>query len=588
MHRLLRRAALAALAAVFLVPAAPSQAAVKGLNIAGLDDVDTAIAQGAKQVRFFALWDHLEPNGPADFTKDGPAAQNDVFAAYQNAIAKTLAAGATPLVVVVDSPAWASFNGAAGRFRPAATATFAQFFGEFVAANRKLRAEGQTIVYEVWNEEDGKEFWGEGPNPTFYANMLKESYAAGKAADPGATILVGPTTGNNYQWINALYDNGAQGSFDGVAVHTDTACLDRGPDKFYRDPHPSGDPRQQGPLGQFTFLGYRTIREVMLARGDDKPIWMTELGWSSTNGGPTSCARGDNAGKKPSGVTRQQQADFMKQAYGCLALDPYVVSGAWFTLRDTNTSTVDELNNYGLFAVDGSPKPSLNVFRTVDPAVSGPCGDFQKPGVSVEQVGFNGQFTSALKVRVTAVDNAGGVGIGGENSRITFEVANNPALRVNFTAKSKTPLKADGKVEYTFTGTKNLPLGDHVLRVYALDNNQNQEVRDIPIKKVSRIAQTITPSVTPKKPKCKGRTCTLSGNVTAAGGVNEGKVRIEWLWKTAKRGYKVLHKSTKNANKPFSVKQKLAKKGKWRVRVKFLGGGAVKPRTSKTFNFTVR
>ena len=583
MHRLLRRAALAALAATALVPAS-ADAAPKGLNIAGYDDVGVALEQGAKQIRVFAFWDQMEPNANTDFTKDGPVGQNPNFEALTGALTKILAGGATPIVVVVDSPAWASANGAAGRIHPRATKDYADFFGEFVAANKKLRGDGQTIVYEVWNEEDGKEFWGAEPDAAFYANMLKESYAAGKAADPGATILVGPTTGNNYQWINKLYENGAQGSFDGVAVHTDTACLDRGPDKFYRDPNPSGDPRAQGPLGQFTFLGYRSIRDVMLARGDDKPIWMTELGWSSTGNppGPTSCARGDNAGKKPSGVTPGQQAAFMKQAYQCLAQDPYVVSAAWFTLRDTTNAPVEELNHYGLFGVDGGAKPSLAAFKSVDPNQAGECGDFVPPVVSV-QAGYGGQFVEKLPIVARA--NDAGVGMGGDNSRITFQIDDNPALKINFI---RDKVKNDVPVSYVFSGTKNLPNGPHVLRVYALDGNQNQTVTEVPIMKVAKLTANIRSKVTTKRPKCKGRTCTISGTVSATNAAIEGKVQVLWTFKNKKGKFKALHKATKNANKPFSVKQKLRSKGTWRVQVKYLGGGPIRPSKSLTYTLKVK
>ena len=90
-------------------------------------------------------------------------------------------------------------------------------------------------------------------------------------------------------------------SFDAAAVHTDTACLTSAPDSFYRD---------GGRLAQFTFLGYREVLASMAARGDGgKPIWMTELGWTSTGGasGPL-CASGTWAGQKPAGVTQAQQA----------------------------------------------------------------------------------------------------------------------------------------------------------------------------------------------------------------------------------------------------------------------------------------
>ena len=63
--------------------------------------------------------------------------------------------------------------------------------------------------------------------------------AGSSSADPSATVLVGGLTGNNYAYLDQLYANGAKGSFDGVAVHTDTACLTNGPTAWARDA-PSG------------------------------------------------------------------------------------------------------------------------------------------------------------------------------------------------------------------------------------------------------------------------------------------------------------------------------------------------------------
>ena len=83
-------------------------------------------------------------------------------------------------------------------------------------------------------------------------------------------MLVGGLVGNDFEFVEALYDNGAKGSFDGVGVHTDTACLTTDPREYYREP--------SGRIGRYSFTGYREVRATMLAHGDDKPIWMTELG----------------------------------------------------------------------------------------------------------------------------------------------------------------------------------------------------------------------------------------------------------------------------------------------------------------------
>ncbi len=67
----------------------------------------------------------------------------------------------------------------------------------------------------------------------------------------------------------------------------------------------------------------------MVANGDDKPIWMTEMSWRTTS---ATCSEGAWAGQKAAGVSDEQQATYLSQAYHCLAEDPYVQVGLWFPL----------------------------------------------------------------------------------------------------------------------------------------------------------------------------------------------------------------------------------------------------------------
>ena len=190
-----------------------------------------------------------------------------------------------------------------------------------VATDLATQLKGKGVDYEMWNEADDTTFWANGPQPAAYAALLKAAYPAFKAADPEATVLVGGLVGNDYEFVEELYANGAKGSFDGVAVHTDTACLTTDPREYYREPN--------GRIGRYSFTGYREVRATMLAHGDDKPVWMTELGWSTLS---ATCERGGRAGTKVAGVSQAEQADYLTKAYGCLANDPYVKAAAWFNL----------------------------------------------------------------------------------------------------------------------------------------------------------------------------------------------------------------------------------------------------------------
>jgi hypothetical protein len=568
-------AALTALA----IPAASAQAAEPGVNVASTDHaaIAEALATGAKSVRLFVSWAELEPTGPGDYP-----ANNGKTAAYDAAIQQLNAAGAKPLFVVLNTPHWA--NGSADQLVPPNDPqAFATFLKAFAAHNKGV---GSVAGYEIWNEPDENMFWHPGPDAGRYAALLKASYAAIKAGDPSATVVSGPTTGNNYGWLQSLYDNGAGGSFDVVAVHTDTACLDRGPDQFYRE---------DGKLARFTFLGYRTMHDVMAANGDGgKPIWMSELGWSSTSGGPTSCTRGQWAGQKPSGVTEAAQATYLTQAYACLANDPYVQKADWFTLRDTTGNPVDELNHYGLLHTDGTAKPGLAAFKAVAAAGGGSaatCGDFDAPSIRIVKPTPGQQFVDKLDLSAAASD--GGTGV----ARITFSYDDQPAEIRNFTDN----LANDVPVGLApWQGSGKLALGPHKITVTALDKNGNTSTQSVQVVKVAagQLQATLTPAIKlkTKKVTCKKRVCAVAGSLSraaaaAAAGVVPslgGKVAVEWQFRNKKGKWRKLVGGLKPANKPFSFKAKLKLKGKWRVRVVYQGQAPWKKTTSKFLTFTVK
>jgi hypothetical protein len=570
-----------ALAVAALLAPAGAQAASPGVNIAGAptpDRVTEAIATGAKQVRIFALWKDFEPHARGEYPSNEVNLANTIKV-YDDAIRLLNAAGVKPLFVVTEAPAWA--NGSADvNVPPTDVNDFADFLKRFAAHNKAV---GPVAGYEVWNEPDENVFWHPGPDATKYTAMLRAAYTAIKAGDPAATVVAGPMTGNDYAWLENLYTAGAAGSFDVVAVHTDTSCLDRGPDEFYRE---------DGRLARFTFLGYRTVHETMDAHGDGgKPIWMSELGWSSTNGGPASCTRGMWTGQKPSGVSEGNQAAFLAKAYSCLANDPYVTQADWFTLRDTTGESVDELNHYGLLRTDGTGKPALNAFKAVAQAgggAAGPCGDFDAPSVRIVKPTAGQQFVDKLDLSAAASD--GGVGI----ARISFSFDGGQEIR-NFT---------DGLVDDAtvglapWQGSGKLAMGAHTVEVTALDKNGNTSTTTVPVVKVTSLASTLVPTIKlkTKKVKCKKRVCAIAGSLSraaaqAAAGTTPsigGKVAVEWQFRNKQGKWRKIVGGLKPANKPFTFKAKLKHKGKWRVRMVYLGQAPWKSTASKFLTFTVK
>ena len=115
-------------------------------------------------------------------------------------------------------------------------------------------------------------------------------------------MVLGGLTGNDYNFLQGVYEAGGKGFFDAVGVHTDTACDVNSPYAFLRDT----DER----LDQDSFLGYREVHATELANGDEKPIWMTETSWRTTS---AECSEGLFSGLKPEGVNEAQQATYLSR-----------------------------------------------------------------------------------------------------------------------------------------------------------------------------------------------------------------------------------------------------------------------------------
>ena len=385
---------LLSLLAAFALAATPASAVQTGVNETlgqTRPTAQTASELGAGWVRLWASWEQLQP-GPASWDQHMLNITNESVNAAK-------AKGLKVLMVAQRSPAWAS-GGKGGIHPPSDASTFGASMGGLAQ-----RVPG-VDAWELWNEEDETIFWAGGADPVKYAAMIKAAYPAIKAVQPNDIVVTGATVGNNFDFIEALYANGAKGSFDAVGVHTDTACLVNAPDVHYRD--------EQGKIGRYTFTGYREVHSVMARHGDgDKSIWMTELGWNTQNDSPGSCNTGMWAGQKPLGVSEQQQAEFLSQAYGCLAADPYVEVALWFGIQDIPGSKYAA--GYGLYRADGSAKPSVAAFkalaRGIAPQSCGGVIDTTGPEIVIAKPTDGAKFVGEFAVDATAIDGPGGVGV---------------------------------------------------------------------------------------------------------------------------------------------------------------------------------
>lgn len=303
-----------------------------------------------------------------------------------------LPAGTHVLLDVEGTPAWAAGGSTNIATPPLNDQDFARFVNHLANTFR-----GQVSAYEVGDEEDTAAFWS--GTPAQYAELLKAAYPAIKSADPRAMVIVGGLAGNDYQYLAELYAAGARGSFDGVGVHTDTACDVTAPTTFAFD-------RGTHTINRYYFLGFTSVHATMAANGDGaKPIFMTEIGWSSTT---VTCPTGAWAGQKPAGVSAAVQARFLAAAYQCLAQPryAYVQAALWFGLYD-NRSGPGMNDNYGLLTASLHRKAAFGAFLNASGRanhMNDACGRLAGPRLRViaPRAGQRYHRTLVVKVRVLA------------------------------------------------------------------------------------------------------------------------------------------------------------------------------------------
>jgi len=543
----------AMLLSVFIFSASAS-AAEPGLNASGDSYASVARAQalGVKHVRRFVGWSELEPSSAGHFSS-AAVSQLDDFVNAANG------AGQEVTLVVTGIPAWAGSNGdyLTGPTNPA---QYAAFTGRLAA-----RYQDKVANWEIWNEADEIWFWhGSTPSPQLYAPLLKASYLAIKAADPSAQVVAGPFTGNNFEFLQELYKQGAKGYFDAVAVHTDTGCLVNGPSVYYID--------ENRRVGRYSFLGFREVHRVMAENGDgDKPINMSEFGWSAYTG---MCNKGKWAGMKAAGVGEALQAQYMREAFHCMAAYPYVRTALWFS--DTDYAPAEEeLNRYGLIRSDGSKRPAWQALR--DQVLHGdqlksPCGYFDPPTVKLDYPQSGTLFQDEIHIQASATAASGDL------RRIVFYL---DGIKLSGALASNGSL-----VERIASKLPNLALGSHTLRAEATDqwgnySSQEKTIQKIDNSKLSKQKTLLGFKITKRTGKQVWR-----GQLTVPANsllLPSGKILLRWQkWvpfskqsssHATRYQWATKYARLKSAAGPFLFEQKLPAGGKWRASATYSTSG---------------
>jgi polysaccharide biosynthesis protein PslG len=249
------------------------------------------------------------------------------------------ARGLNVLVTVWRTPGWA--NNHAGELAPP---TSPADFGSFMSWLAS-RFRGRVSAYEIWNEPDSRDFFT--GSTSQYVDLVRAAHPAVKSADPDAQVVLGGPIHNNTDWLRSVYQAGAQGSFDVLATHPYMGPTDLPPET-----------PDVGGRNIYLLTHVAAVHDLMVSNGDGaKPIWFTELGWSSHGnaGGEANWERG---------VTPEQQADYTVRAIRLVASRfPYVTNMILYNERNRGTGDV-QLDNYGILNRDLSEKPVYRALRS--------------------------------------------------------------------------------------------------------------------------------------------------------------------------------------------------------------------------------
>jgi hypothetical protein len=298
--------------------------------------LDTLQTLGAGWLRFDLKWSDIQSGGADSY--DWGRHDAVVQAANDRDI--------QVLLIILGTPEWARQPScrSIGEACPAALpTTMATFAGKAVQHYLPMGVRH----WEVWNEPNNVVFWKPKPDSTVYTELLKASYAAIKAADPGASVLGGSTSpatndGTNIDprdFMQRVYEGGGGDSFDAWAHHP------------YCYAGTFDCPKTQAPWSAWSQMSLTqpNLRGIMSANGDaGKKIWLTEFG-APTGGDGTA-------------VSEARQDQMLRDSYGMVRDTPWLGPLMWYSLKDRGTSG-DREDWFGLIRANGSFKPAFNTYK---------------------------------------------------------------------------------------------------------------------------------------------------------------------------------------------------------------------------------
>lgn len=204
-------------------------------------------------------------------------------------------------------------------------------------------------AWEIWNEPDQDGTWLPRADPVAYAALLRAAYDAIKRADPTALVLNGGVMTFDAIGVGGFMDRVIEiagwDSFDVLSLHP--WLIDHAPDAPYLiNPRERFDVTIPGRLA----FAQRWVAE----RGGGKPIWITEVGWSTCG---SRC-------EPQFAKSEDEQASYMVRTF-VLAAAAGVQHVSYFQLEDKFQGAQLPWSQAAILRDNLSPKPAYAALGTL-------------------------------------------------------------------------------------------------------------------------------------------------------------------------------------------------------------------------------
>jgi len=260
------------------------------------------------------------------------------FGRYDAIYARDLAQGIQPVFILAFAPqwAWADPNYCATVTQACRYAPGPTHLDAWRTVVTKLVARyPQMAALEIWNEPNLDSFWKGGIDPAYYTQLLGEAHNAVSAAGSSVPVLGGalsgytgtdvPTAMSTRSFVKAMYAAGAKGKMEGLSLHPYATDVD-----LWR-----------------TFKILTEARDLRDAAGDNVPLWIDEIGMSTTGTGFNT-------------VSENDQAVILAKYYSEFSGVKDIRALLFHTLIDVSQyADTDSERGYGALRADLSPKPAF-------------------------------------------------------------------------------------------------------------------------------------------------------------------------------------------------------------------------------------